>query len=174
MLTDYTVVPSFETDSISDRPLRVAVNAGQKVIVDLTMLELFLRNIFPDLEFVQIRGMKRHEVFQTFSTSRLFIDLGSFPGRDRMAREAALLGANVIVARAGSAARHDDFPIPDCYRIAPHDIEKVAILGAHMLQFPELHSPQFESFRQKCREERVKFFGEVLQIFGPMGVLSLR
>ncbi len=170
VLTDYTVVPVGEPLPLADRPLRVAVNAGAKVIADLPSLEGLLRVRCPGVEFVPIKGMSREDVYQTFASCRLFIDLGTFPGKDRMAREAALLGANIIVAKAGAGAWYEDVPIPECYRVTVHDMEAVARLAAHMIQVPDAHAPHFGALRQICREERTQFFGEVVRVFGPLGI----
>lgn len=170
MLTDYTVVAEGQPLPLAERPLRVAVNAGPKVISDLPRLEGLLRDRCPALEFVPIKGMSREDVYQAFASSRLFIDLGTFPGKDRMAREALLLGANIIVAKAGAGAWNEDVPIPECYRVAIHDMEAVARLAAHMIQVPESHAPHFDTLRRICREERTRFFGEVVRVFGPLGV----
>ena len=60
-------------------------------------------------EFRPIRGMTRAEVIDTMRHSKLYLDFGEFPGRERIPREAALCGCCLITSKIGSAAYNEDF-----------------------------------------------------------------
>lgn len=76
-----------------------------------------LRHRFPDLEFYPISGMRRSELIQLFSESKLFVDFGHHPGRERMVREAAICGCCVLTNLRGSAHNPVDVPIPSRFKL---------------------------------------------------------
>jgi hypothetical protein len=164
LLTDYTTVDG-EASPVDSRRLRLAINANQKVIFNLDGVIQDLQIACPGLEVIKIYNLKREEVYEAFRTSRLFIDLGNFPGKDRMIREALALGANVILARVGSGALFVDYPIPDLYKISPSELSNVALLAQHMLINPASHSQRFQEAREVIREEKRNFDAEVLDFF---------
>lgn len=58
-----------------------------------------------------VNDMKRDEVIETLQRCKVYIDLGSHPGCERLAREAACAGCVVITNKTGSAAYWEDIPI---------------------------------------------------------------
>lgn len=72
----------------------------------------------PDIEFVPLQGMTRRAMRDALDASKVYIDFGTHPGKDRIPREAALRGAVVLVARRGAAAHAEDVPIPDADKIS--------------------------------------------------------
>lgn len=62
-----------------------------------------------DIEFKPIAGMDRQQVIDTMRRSKLYIDFGEFPGRERIPREAALCGCCLITGKIGSAGYDGDF-----------------------------------------------------------------
>lgn len=165
-LTDYTVTRHNETSLIPSekRPLKIAINAGNKVISDLQHLSTLITQHNRDIEIVLIANMSREDVYTAFKTSRVFIDLGKFPGKDRMVREATLLGCNSIIGKSGAGANNIDFQIDDLYRINVFEYEQIAKLAAHMTLFPEIHSGNFKRINASIQEERKNFNNETLKL----------
>lgn len=83
----------------SERAKRVAINANPYK-VDANLDEL-MRRIGDRAQCVKIANFDRATIAHTFATSRAYIDLGSFPGRDRMPREAAHMGCRVLCSERG-------------------------------------------------------------------------
>ena len=74
---------------------------------------LFMRRLLnecKDIIFKPITGMTRRQVIDTMRGSKLYIDFGDFPGRERMPREAVLCGCCIITGKVGSAGHDMDFP----------------------------------------------------------------
>lgn len=168
VLSDHTVVPAVEVLPVDRRPLKVCVNAGAKVIFDLRRVWSMIRDRDPEIDLVGIREMTRDEVYRQFSASRLYVDLGQFPGKDRMVREALLLGANVLVARAGAAANERDYPFPREFR---WDLAGPATLTERvlsMVRHPEAFAARLEPARDRIRRERSIFDREVVETFRPL------
>ena len=69
-----------------------------------------------NIKFIPIINMNDNKVIETFKLAKIYIDFGNHPGKDRMPREAAILGCCVITNYRGSAFFHDDVPISDKYK----------------------------------------------------------
>lgn len=62
--------------------------------------------------FAPLAGMTREQVRRLLRLSKVYIDFGSHPGKDRIPREAALMGNCIVVGKLGAAANELDVPIP--------------------------------------------------------------
>lgn len=160
-LSDYTIVPARQVNAVDLRPMRVSINAGNKVIFNMNELSGLLQAYCPGLEIVKIAGLSRDQVYEAFATSRVFVDLGNLPGKDRMAREALLLGCHIVVGAAGAGAHETDFPINALYRPVPHQLDEVARLVTHMVTKPLDHHRHFAPARAAFQGEREAFDREV-------------
>jgi hypothetical protein len=121
----------------------------------------------PDIEWVPITNMSRAEVADLMGTSKVYIDFGCHPGKDRIPREAAVSGCCVIVAQTGSAAFFEDVPIPEKYKYRNSLDQVPAILSIirDCLARYEVHLPQFDGYREKIRVEEGRFDTDLLHIF---------
>ena len=64
-----------------------------------------------NLNFVLLENMSREEVISNLSNSKIYLDLGTHPGTDRIPREAALLGCVIVTNKRGSAGNQIDVSI---------------------------------------------------------------
>lgn len=70
-----------------------------------------------NIEFVPLsKDLSQKEVIYLFKTSKVYIDFGNHPGKDRFPREAAYLGCAVITGKRGSARNEKDVPIPSSFK----------------------------------------------------------
>lgn len=167
-LSDYTPIfqlTNYHPIPVQKRPQLVAINAGKKVISDIDLIISKIKSAIPSVDLIKISGMQRNDVLQSFSRSRLFIDLGNFPGKDRMAREAALLGCNVLISKSGAAAYDEDFPLPGIYKKDFYDYDGIISTACHMLEYSEFHQMMQNDFVTTCRGEKDNFFQEVAELF---------
>lgn len=72
---------------------------------------------FPNYQFIPIQNMTAGEVRALLEKSKIYIDFGEHPGKDRFPREAVMAGCCVITGRLGSAANTVDVPVPSRYKI---------------------------------------------------------
>ena len=70
----------------------------------------------PEFEWIALQNMSHEEMKQTMLTSKVYIDFGNHPGKDRIPREAALCGCCVITGKRGSAKNDVDVKIPPSYK----------------------------------------------------------
>ncbi len=114
-----------------------------------------------------IVGMSRAQVHWVMSRSDIYLDLGHQPGKDRMPREAAALGAISLVMNQGAGANSRDYPIPDDHRIDPGgDVPRnAAAVVEHILGDIDLHYQRQAKFRDTIVRERETFDREVEDVF---------
>jgi len=132
---------------------------------------LFTKKIIrsaPDLNFRPIENMSREEVIDLLKKAKVYIDFGNHPGKDRMPREAAILGCCVIVGKVGSAGNSKDVPIPEEFKFdrdernIPVIIEKIreCVRDYNMV----IH--HFDAYRAVIRNEPSQFLENLKLIFG--------
>lgn len=125
-----------------------------------------LISIAPELKWTPLENMTKQQVSDKLLSSRLYIDFGNHPGKDRFPREAAICGCCVITGKRGSAANSIDIPIPEDYKFDestdPHTIiNKIR----EVLNNYELCSKDFDSYRDSIRREKASFERQVVSIF---------
>ena len=77
----------------------------------------------PSLTVIPIENMTRQEVGEALRKVCLFIDFGHSPGKDRVPREAAILGAAILVRAAGAANHFNDYPLDASFLFSDLDME---------------------------------------------------
>lgn len=77
----------------------------------------------PDISYIPIYQKTRTEVVDILSRAKVYVDFGSFPGPERIPREAVWLGCNIITSRSGAAANYYDVPIPPSCKFNAKDEE---------------------------------------------------
>jgi len=121
----------------------------------------------PDIEFMPLINMTRAEVIEILKKAKVYIDFGNHPGKDRIPREAAILGCCVIVGKRGSATFQDDVPIPEEYKftIAKKCIPEIVRMIRDCLQRYEEFHHHFDGYREFIRKETQRFVEDLKAIF---------
>ena len=72
----------------------------------------FLAAIAPNINWQPIQNMTPEQVQSLLAKSKVYVDFGYHPGKDRIPREAAISGCVVITGKRGSAGNDIDINIP--------------------------------------------------------------
>ena len=94
----------------------------------------FTSNFTRDINWVPLVGMSNDQVLNYLKTSKVYIDFGNHPGKDRLPREAAICGCCIITGKKGAAAFKEDIPISETYKFddkassIPYIVEKIRLL----------------------------------------------
>jgi len=72
---------------------------------------------FPEIKWVPIIKLKSEEVSKLMLCSKIYIDFGNHPGKDRIPREAILNGCCIIVNKQGASGNENDIKIPEEFKI---------------------------------------------------------
>ena len=153
ILTDYPrPIPSI--GELKRKPNLVAYNGakGQWKIDDL-------RSRLPKVEFRPIQGMSREEVYQALAQSSLYVEIGHLPGRDRLPREAALLGTPTVMLARGAGFCWQDFPLGVDYRI-PYTVDwadRMTPIIQAALDDPAVIRQRQEPFREWVAGEKERY-----------------
>ena len=111
---------------------------------------------FPQFHFVPLINMSELDLRYAYRSSKLYIDFGHHPGKERMPREAAISGCCIITGRKGSAGNLLDIPIPEEFKIDESLSNFTDLFGeaAHQVicNFPQV-SNKFDSYRQTILSE---------------------
>jgi len=117
----------------------------------------------PDIKFVPLVNMTEDEIIETLKISKVYIDFGNHPGRDRIPREATLLHNCVITNFAGSAMFYNDVPIKIEYKTDTPEIigDKIRNCFNNF----EKNISNFELYRGMIKEQRQQTFNQAAQTF---------
>jgi hypothetical protein len=120
MLTDWVSVQPV----LRERQLQVVVNPAK----DAGLLRPFVQS--GRFQVAELGGMDSLGVSEVLHASKVYVDFGKHPGRDRLPREAALAGCLVMSTYIGSATYWEDMPLSNWYKFETLDevIGKVAEL----------------------------------------------
>lgn len=121
----------------------------------------------PELNWVPLENMTTREVHNLLLESKIYIDFGNHPGKDRIPREAAISGCCVVTGKDGAAAYSQDLPISndnkfDCIEEnIPIIINRIKIL----LENYEEEILAFETYRSFIKKEKEGFLNCINKIF---------
>ncbi len=113
------------------------------------------------MEFVMLKDMSRQQVLETLMSSKVFIDFGNHPGKDRIPREAAMLNNCIITNRSGSANFFSDVPIDDKYKLSGESIEKIATLISDCVSRYSHVVNDFSNYRKDILGQKLQLFEQV-------------
>lgn len=120
-----------------------------------------------DIHWVAIQGMTTEEVQDLMRRSKVYIDFGNHPGKDRIPREAAMSFCCVITGKRGSAAFSEDVPIPEMYKFDDNDkqINNIIKLICSCVKNYDSRINDFTEYRQFILGEKQKFTDDIKTIF---------
>ena len=120
-----------------------------------------------EIEFVPIKGMSREEVLKTLISAKAYLDLGVFPGPERIPREAITSYCNIITYTMGSCNNNEDVPIPLNYKfdIRRKNIKKIAKKLVDITINYEKYNCDFEEYRKKSKKQFYSFHDDIRNTF---------
>ena len=116
------------------------------------------------IEFKAIRGMSRAEVIDTMRHSKLYVDFGEFPGRERIPREAALCGCCLITSKIGAADYDGDFYHSYKYDSKSGHIWAIVRKIRYVLDNYEECRKDFARIRMQLRKDRENLPKQVAEV----------
>ncbi|EKO3767285.1 hypothetical protein P0F26_002971 [Vibrio metschnikovii] len=122
----------------------------------------------PDISFVPIQNMTSDQVAELLSESKIYIDFGNHPGKDRIPREAAMAGCIVITGIKGSARNSVDIPVDRKYKVdesSEYLIANVSNLIRDSFNNYDFFSKDFDVYRDKIVREEHDFNEEVRKFY---------
>ena len=119
----------------------------------------------PELTFIPLANFTRIQLSELFARSKVYIDFGNHPGKDRMPREAALYNCCVIVGKNGAANFFEDISILNRYKIANTEIDEIVKNIKYCINNYNDANKDFDYYRKTILNEKEKFNQEINNIF---------
>jgi len=122
----------------------------------------------PDIKWTPLQNMTPRQVAELMEKSKVYIDFGEHPGKDRIPREAAMKGCCIIAGLKGSARFFQDMPIDQSYKFEVNPLDVVRIIDKikECLERYEGKTGDFDNYRRKILMNEEVFEEEVWDIFG--------
>jgi hypothetical protein len=119
----------------------------------------------PEIEWKPLLDMTPYEVFENMLLSKVYIDFGFHPGKDRIPREAAICGCCIITGKQGAAANDKDVSIPKEYKFDENNLRLIIEKIKEILANYSLHSKRFNQYRTSIKNEKQEFDNQVNLFF---------
>lgn len=127
------------------------------------------KNIYKEYNFVPLINLSRQEMIKKIAESKLYLDFGLHPGKDRIPREAVKLNCCIITGKFGSSGNEFDIPIPDYYKIDAQMknsfFENLKKKIDYVLNNFDKSSKDFDVYRNKVAFEKVFFDKSIKHFF---------
>lgn len=101
------------------------------------------------------------QLIQLMQKSKLYIDFGAHPGKDRLPREAAACGCCILTGARGTAANDIDIPIDRQNKIEHFNVEEVLTRIHFLLDNYSSEHEKLLPYRQSIASEKSTFEAEV-------------
>lgn len=115
----------------------------------------------PSIDWVPLEGYSLDSLINVMQKSKLYIDFGSHPGKDRLPREAAACGCCVLTGTRGAAANDIDIPIDRRLKIDVFDVEEVLRRIHLLLDNYKAEYVKLLPYRKRIASEKATFEAEV-------------
>jgi len=126
-----------------------------------------LKQKLPDFSIIRLKKLKLAEVFDLMSKAMIFAEFGNYSGRDRMPREAAMLGCIIFMNTRGTAALEEDYNTPRKYCITDSN-ENLSFIIEQLSQCAENYNQyyaDFNDFREQLISENKNFLSKTDEVF---------
>ena len=118
-------------------------------------------------KFIELKNFSSKDIVKIFKKSKIYIDFGYHPGKDRMPREAVLFDNCIISNLKGSAKNDNDIPISkefkfnEKYSNIKNILKKIEkIFSSHRSELKK-----FKKYKKIVLSEEKKFKTQILKIF---------
>lgn len=121
-----------------------------------------------DLNWIPIENMTAQQVAELLRNSKVYIDFGNHPGKDRIPREAAISGCCIITGKRGAAKYREDIDIDDEFKFddIEENIPKIIEKIKQCIKFYHIENDKFTNYRKKIFNEYNQFKKDIDLIFG--------
>ena len=118
------------------------------------------------IRLVEIKNMTPNEVKNVLEATKVYVDLGYFPGPERMPREAVLMYCNVFTSVIGAAGNEYDVSIDYKYKsdIKLGHMMSIAKKIEDMILNYETQVQDFELYRENVKKQIVCFDRNIMQV----------
>jgi hypothetical protein len=162
-LSDYTLKVF---SNLSRKNKNYVLISGRKISSEMQTFQSLLKN---KLDLKVLNNLSSWKIHKLFNKAIVYLDLGQFPGKDRMPREAVSYSCLPLIAANGAASIKRDFPIPEKFVLKSgdliHQVERILEDYSSSQNFE-----WFNEWQKAIRDEAKQFQIEAAHIFDLQGL----
>lgn len=117
------------------------------------------------IDLIPITGMSNEQIRDLILQSKVYIDFGDHPGKDRMPRECASGGCVIITGTQRCGSNKKDIPIETKFEYNEsndsYDYQKVVEFILEVLDNYDIYFEQQKKYRSVIRKEKKTFIKEI-------------
>ncbi len=119
------------------------------------------------LKMIKLSGYNDKQIINIFKKTKLYLDFGHHPGKDRMPREAVLFDNCIITNKRGSAKNKYDIPINSKYKYNENlnNLKKIKIQILNIFENYKKELKNFSYYKKKILKEKSNFDKDLKKIF---------
>lgn len=145
-------------------------NRQNRILYNPAKMSPFLNELMEEVteyDWYPLKGFTIEQMQQVMSRSKLYVDFGSHPGKDRIPREAAICGCCVITGRQGSARNNVDVPILRKYKFEEKDRSFNSVHDCIRMVMNDYGKAMhdFDGYRDKIKHEEEQFILDSISYF---------
>ncbi len=129
----------------------------------------FVKNIQStyNLKMIKLSGFNTSQLINIYKKTKVYLDFGYHPGKDRMPREAALFDNCIITNKKGSAKNKLDIPISERFKFEEKKINLEKISKTIFNIFKNYHKElkSFKKYKKTILNEKKIFYKDLRKIF---------
>lgn len=118
------------------------------------------------VKWIPLQGFSREEMSDIMLKSKVYVDFGNHPGKDRIPREAAISGCCIITGKDGSAYYRKDVNIPEKYKFDTVDdnIPEIVTQIYNLINDYDEKIEDFSDYRHQIEQEEKNFSEQIKAI----------
>ncbi len=118
-------------------------------------------------KFIELKGFSSKDIIKIFNKTKVYIDFGYHPGKDKMPREAVLFNNCIIANFKGSASNKFDIPIANKFKfkLKYNEIDKINFTIKKFFNNYNVEIKNFDNYKKKVLNEEQVFKKQLLDIF---------
>ncbi len=164
------IVHQMVTDYITVFPLKARESKRNVIMMPTRKIDAAYQSLHDHIlakySTIEIRNLSKLALSRSFQKSKLYVDFGIHPGKDRLPREAVYFDAMVLTSKSGSCTNNVDVPLDDQYKITS-DISVVELDKRIDNMFnQETQNSVFKNYKKIIQNDRQTFFDEISTVFG--------
>ena len=121
------------------------------------------------IKWQALSGLTPEGMCNVMKQSKVYIDFGNHPGKDRIPREATICGCHIVTNKNGSAANNMDVSIPECYKFDDAaDTSDILNCIYDLIANYTQKSSDYQPYLNKISKEFIDFEKDIIKFFGKM------
>lgn len=132
----------------------------------LDLTNILIKNI-PEVKWIPLQNLTQKQMIELMQSSKLYIDFGNHPGKDRIPRETVINGCCIITGNQGSAKNSIDINIPDEFKFDQNNnnTDKIVNKIRDILNNYDKNYELLNEYVEKIKLEHKKFSTDVASAF---------